>query len=41
VLIISSAGFLTTPELFYVRNHGAVPKVLDEEIIDWELSIEG
>jgi nitrate reductase (NAD(P)H) len=37
----STQGFLTPPELFYVRNHGAVPKVLDEEIPDWEISIEG
>ena len=34
-------GFLTSPELFYVRNHGAVPKVEDEDIPDWEFSIEG
>ncbi|KAF3397953.1 Nitrate reductase [NADPH] [Penicillium rolfsii] len=34
-------GFLTPPELFYVRNHGAVPQVLDKEIPDWTLSIEG
>ena len=34
-------GFLTSPELFYVRNHGAVPKVKDEDILDWEFSIEG
>jgi nitrate reductase (NAD(P)H) len=34
-------GFLTPPELFYVRNHGAVPQVLDEEILNWEVSIEG
>lgn len=34
-------GFLTSPELFYVRNHGPVPQVLDEEIPDWEISIEG
>ena len=34
-------GFLTSPELFYVRNHGAVPPVLDEEIPDWEFSVEG
>jgi len=37
----STQGFLTPPGLFYVRNHGAVPKVLDEEIPDWEISIEG
>ncbi|KAK0932450.1 hypothetical protein LTR29_015963 [Friedmanniomyces endolithicus] len=34
-------GFLTSPELFYVRNHGAVPQVHDEDIPDWEFSIEG
>ena len=34
-------GFLTSPELFYVRNHGAVPEVQDENIPDWTLSIEG
>lgn len=34
-------GFLTSPELFYVRNHGAVPQVKDYEIPDWEFSIEG
>ena len=34
-------GFLTSPELFYVRNHGAVPEVQDEDIPDWEFSIEG
>jgi nitrate reductase (NAD(P)H) len=34
-------GFLTSPELFFVRNHGAVPQVKDEEVPDWEFSIEG
>ena len=34
-------GFLTTPELFFVRNHGAVPQVRDEDIPDWEFSVEG
>ncbi|QDS71006.1 hypothetical protein FKW77_007843 [Venturia effusa] len=34
-------GFLTSPELFYVRNHGAVPEVHDHECLDWEFSIEG
>ena len=34
-------GFLTSPELFYVRNHGAVPEVKDEDIPDWTLSVEG
>lgn len=34
-------GFLTSPELFYVRNHGAVPEVHDHECMDWEFSVEG
>ncbi|KAI9736048.1 MAG: hypothetical protein M1818_006224 [Claussenomyces sp. TS43310] len=34
-------GFLTSPELFYVRNHGAVPQVDDATVPDWEFSIEG
>lgn len=34
-------GFFTSAELFYVRNHGAVPEVHDSEIPDWEFSVEG
>ncbi|KAK5138567.1 hypothetical protein LTR08_000155 [Meristemomyces frigidus] len=34
-------GFLTSPELFYVRNHGAVPRVQDADILDWEFTVEG
>ncbi|KAF2622314.1 nitrate reductase [Macroventuria anomochaeta] len=34
-------GFLTSPDLFYVRNHGAVPEVQDSECLDWEFSVEG
>lgn len=34
-------GFLTSPELFYVRNHGAVPIVQEEEIPNWEFTVEG
>ena len=34
-------GFLTSPELFYVRNHGAVPNVKDEDIPDWSFTVEG
>ena len=34
-------GFLTSAELFYVRNHGAVPQVKDEEIMDWTFTVEG
>lgn len=34
-------GFLTSPELFYVRNHGAVPVVQDEDVLNWEFTVEG
>jgi nitrate reductase (NAD(P)H) len=34
-------GFLTSPELFYVRNHGAVPVIRDEDIPNWEFTVEG
>ena len=34
-------GFLTSPELFYVRNHGGVPEVQAEDIPDWEFSVSG
>ena len=34
-------GFITSPELFYVRNHGAVPKVNDDEVLDWSFTVEG
>jgi nitrate reductase (NAD(P)H) len=34
-------GFLTTKDLHYVRNHGAVPLVEDSSVLDWEFTIEG
>lgn len=34
-------GFLTTKDLHYVRNHGAVPLVHDEDILDWTFTVEG
>jgi hypothetical protein len=34
-------GWLTSPELFYVRNHGPVPQVNDEDIPEWEFTVEG
>ncbi|KAH8680640.1 nitrate reductase [Xylariales sp. PMI_506] len=34
-------GFITTKDLHYVRNHGAVPKVEDSEVMDWEFTVEG
>jgi nitrate reductase (NAD(P)H) len=34
-------GFITSPELFYVRNHGAVPEVKDDEVLNWSFTVEG
>lgn len=34
-------GFITTKDLHYVRNHGAVPQVHDEELLDWGFTVEG
>ena len=36
-----NSGFLTPTELWFVRNHGPVPKVLDDDIPNWEFTIEG
>lgn len=36
-----NCGFLTPAALHYVRNHGAVPKVLDEECMSWAVEISG
>ncbi|KAF8430397.1 hypothetical protein EV426DRAFT_556759 [Tirmania nivea] len=36
-----NSGFLTPPELHFVRNHGPVPEVHDQDIPIWEVSIEG
>ncbi|KAK6346642.1 hypothetical protein TWF696_006762 [Orbilia brochopaga] len=35
------AGFITPTQLFYVRNHGAVPQILDDDIPDWTITVEG
>ncbi|CAF4988767.1 unnamed protein product, partial [Rotaria sp. Silwood1] len=35
------SGFLTPTELWFVRNHGPVPEVLDADVPNWTLSIEG
>lgn len=32
---------MTSPELFYVRNHGPVPLVHDKDIPNWEITVEG
>ncbi|KAI3400665.1 hypothetical protein diail_2377 [Diaporthe ilicicola] len=34
-------GFITTKDLHYVRNHGAVPLVHDDHVLDWSFSVEG
>jgi nitrate reductase (NAD(P)H) len=34
-------GFLTTKDLHYVRNHGPVPDVKDDDIYDWKFRVEG
>lgn len=34
-------GFITTKDLHYVRNHGAVPLVPDAAVLDWRFTIEG
>jgi nitrate reductase (NAD(P)H) len=34
-------GFITTKDLHYVRNHGAVPQVHDDDVPDWTFSVEG
>ncbi|QRW27770.1 nitrate reductase [Rhizoctonia solani] len=36
-----AAGFLTPTELFYVRNHGAVPRVDEELARNWSLRVHG
>ncbi|KAG8725079.1 hypothetical protein FRC09_009045 [Ceratobasidium sp. 395] len=36
-----AAGFLTPTELFYVRNHGAVPRVDEETARTWTVRVHG
>jgi nitrate reductase (NAD(P)H) len=37
-----ASGFLTPNNLFYVRNHGAVPRVdSSQAAINWKLEIHG
>ncbi|GAA5907038.1 hypothetical protein JCM5296_006574 [Sporobolomyces johnsonii] len=36
-----NAGFLTPTRLFYVRNHGVVPKVTREEGASWTFEVSG
>jgi nitrate reductase (NAD(P)H) len=34
-------GFITSKDLHYVRNHGPVPRVADESMMDWKFTVEG
>ncbi|KAH8847356.1 hypothetical protein MCOR27_010435 [Pyricularia oryzae] len=34
-------GFINSKDLHYVRNHGAVPRVEDADMMDWEFTVEG
>jgi nitrate reductase (NAD(P)H) len=36
-----NSGFITPTELWFVRNHGSVPKILDDDINNWTFIIEG
>lgn len=36
-----SQGFFTSTNLFFVRNHGAVPKVDAEMAKEWKVEING
>ncbi|KAG8718163.1 hypothetical protein FRC08_005817 [Ceratobasidium sp. 394] len=36
-----AAGFLTPTELFYVRNHGAVPRIDEEAARTWTVRVHG
>ena len=36
-----SQGFLTPPPLFYVRNHGVVPRVTQAEALAWTFTVCG
>lgn len=36
-----SEGFITTKDLHYVRNHGPVPLVHDDDVLSWTFTVEG
>ncbi|KAF9045792.1 nitrate reductase [Hymenopellis radicata] len=36
-----NAGFVTPTELFFVRSHGAVPKIEDTTLDNWKVSVVG
>ncbi|CAF3339822.1 unnamed protein product [Rotaria socialis] len=39
--LLYDSGFLTPIELWFVRNHGAVPELQDSEVLNWTFTIEG
>lgn len=39
--LLYDSGFLTPVELWFVRNHGAVPQVSDADVRSWQFTIEG
>ncbi|CAF1013340.1 unnamed protein product [Adineta steineri] len=39
--VLYDSGFITPTELWFVRNHGAVPEVIDSDVLNWEFKIEG
>ncbi|THH09687.1 hypothetical protein EW146_g8611 [Bondarzewia mesenterica] len=39
--MLFDAGFLTPTSLFYVRNHGAVPRASPDEVQSWTIEISG
>jgi nitrate reductase (NAD(P)H) len=39
--LLYKQGFITPANLHYVRNHGAVPVIHEDEILNWTISIEG
>ncbi|EIW84615.1 nitrate reductase NiaD [Coniophora puteana RWD-64-598 SS2] len=41
LLFRGGEGFLTPPELFFVRSHGAVPVISNDEARRWTFSVEG
>lgn len=39
--LLYDTGFLTPSSLHFVRNHGPVPRCEMDDMLDWEISIEG
>lgn len=39
--LLYDQGFITPANLHFVRNHGPVPRVSSDEIMDWTFTVEG